>query len=92
MRKRSKILVLTVQITFISVWSFVASRFNSFVYFLFVYLMGTCLCFLCPNHIIAKVTLNRDGGGSIFHLETTMVSVLHKELGYKVEKLNYKTF
>ena len=63
MRKRSKILVLTVQITFISVWNFVASRFNSFVYFLFVYLMGTCLCFLCPNHIIAKVTLNRDGGG-----------------------------
>ena len=91
MRKRSKILVLTVQITFISVWSFGATRFNSFVYFLFVYLLGTCLCFLYPNHIIAKVTLNRDGG-SIFHLETTMVSVLHKELGYKVEKLNYKTF
>ena len=36
--------------------------------------------------------LNRDGGliwegGSLFNLETTMVSVLHKELEYKVEKL-----
>ena len=34
--------------------------------------------------------LNRDGGGSLFHLEKTMVSVLHKELEYKVEKLKYK--
>ena len=32
--------------------------------------------------------LNRDGG--LFNLETTMVSVLHKELEYKVEKLKYK--
>ena len=36
--------------------------------------------------------LNRDGGltweggGGLSHLETTMVSVLHKELEYKVEK------
>ena len=41
--------------------------------------------------------LNRDGvliweGGGLFHFETTMVSVLHKELEYKVEKLKYKTF
>ena len=80
------------QITFISVWSFGATRFNSFVYSLFIYL-GTCLCFLHPNHIIAKVTdLIGTGGGSIFHLETTMVSVLHKELEYKVEKLKYKRF
>ena len=35
--------------------------------------------------------LNRDGGGgSLFHLEKTMVSVLHKELEYKVEKLKNK--
>ena len=29
-------------------------------------------------------------GGGLFNLETTMVSVLHKELEYKVEKLKYK--
>ena len=32
------------------------------------------------------------GGGGLFDLEMTMVSVLHKELEYKVEKLKYKTF
>ena len=32
------------------------------------------------------------GGGGLFNLETTMVSVLHKELEYKVEKLKYKKF
>ena len=31
--------------------------------------------------------LNRDGGLNMFNLETTMVSLLHKELEYKVEKL-----
>ena len=35
-----------------------------------------------------------DGGlferGELFNLEKTMVSVLHKELEYKVEKLKYK--
>ena len=30
--------------------------------------------------------------GGLFNLETTTVSVLHKELGYKVEKLKYKKF
>ena len=30
------------------------------------------------------------GGGLLFNLGTTMVSVLHKELAYKVEKLQYK--
>ena len=30
------------------------------------------------------------GGGDLFHLEKTMVSVLHKELEYKVEKLKNK--
>ena len=32
------------------------------------------------------------GGGGLFNLETTMVSVLHKELENKVEKLKYKKF
>ena len=31
-----------------------------------------------------------DGDGGLFNLEKTMVSVLNKELEYKVEKLNYK--
>ena len=30
--------------------------------------------------------------GDVFNLETTMVSVLHKELEHKVEKLKYKKF
>ena len=30
------------------------------------------------------------GGGCLFNLEITMVSFLHKELEYKVEKLTYK--
>ena len=39
----------------------------------------------------------RGGGliwewGHVFNLEMTMVSVLHKELKYKVEKLKYKKF
>ena len=42
-------------------------------------------------------SVNRDGrliweGEGLFDLQTTMVSVLHKELEYKVEKLKYKTF
>ena len=32
----------------------------------------------------------RGAGGGLFNLETTMVSVVHKELAYKVEKLKYK--
>ena len=41
--------------------------------------------------------VNRDGGlfergGGLFNLETTMVSVLYKELENKVEKLKYKKF
>ena len=32
------------------------------------------------------------GGGGLYNLETTMVSVLHKELEYEVEKLKYKKF
>ena len=40
----------------------------------------------------------REGGGGLieagglFSLETSMVSVLHRELKYKVEKLKYKKF
>ena len=33
-----------------------------------------------------------ERGGGLFNLEKTMVSVLHKELEYKVEKLKYKKF
>ena len=36
--------------------------------------------------------LNRDQGLNIFNLQTAMVSVLHKELEYKVEKLKYRKF
>ena len=36
--------------------------------------------------------LNRDGRLNIFNLGTTMVSGLHKELEYKVEKLKYRKF
>ena len=32
----------------------------------------------------------RAGGGGLFNLEKMMVSVLHKELEYKVENLKYK--
>ena len=32
------------------------------------------------------------GGGGLFNFELTRVSVLHKELEYKVEKLKYKKF
>ena len=30
------------------------------------------------------------GGGGLLHLEKTIVSALHKELEYKVEKLKYR--
>ena len=33
-----------------------------------------------------------ETGGGLFNLETTMVSVLHEEIEYKVEKLKYKKF
>ena len=33
---------------------------------------------------------NIEGGGSSFNLEKTMVSVLHRELEYKMEKHKYK--
>ena len=33
-----------------------------------------------------------ESGGRVFNLEMTMVSVLHQELKYKVEKLKHKKF
>ena len=45
--------------------------------------------YLFPAHLRGEGGgLNRDGG--LFNSEKMMVSVLHKELGYKVEKLRYK--
>ena len=46
---------------------------------------------------IFQAHLRRGGGGlferrGLFNLEMTMVSVLRKELKYKVEKLKYKKF
>ena len=34
--------------------------------------------------------LKRDGGAYLMYIAKTMVSVLHKELSYKVEKLKFK--
>ena len=34
--------------------------------------------------------LKRDGGAYLIYIAKTMVSVLHKELSYKVEKLKLK--
>ena len=52
--------------------------------------------YLFPAHLrrglIETGGLFERGGGGLFNLETTMVSVLHKELEYKVEKLKYKKF
>ena len=36
--------------------------------------------------------LYRDGGLPVFNLELMMVSVVHKELEYKVDKLKNKKF
>ena len=50
-----------------------------------------------PRGLIYFKPMGRGGGGLIwegglFNLKTTMVSVLHKELDCKVEKLKYKKF
>ena len=50
---------------------------------------------LCPHGAyLLQAHLRWRGGlietGSLFNLEKTEVSVLHKELEYKVEKLKYK--
>ena len=47
---------------------------------------------LFQTHLRVGGGLNREGGliweEALFNLAKTMVSVLHKELGYKVEKFN----
>ena len=51
------------------------------------------------NPLLSPPSPFEGGGGGglferegLFNLETTVVSVLHKELEYKVETLKYKTF
>ena len=63
--------------------------------------VGSC-CSVCTHYkssIKPPKPIWRGGGGGglfkregLFNLETTMVSVLHKELEYKVETLKYKKF
>ena len=44
-----------------------------------------------PNYADSGTSGIWDGGGGLFNLaEKTMVSVLHKELGYKIKKHKYK--
>ena len=49
-----------------------------------------------PGGLFISCSFDGGGGlietGALFNLETTMVSVLHTELQYKVEKLKYKKF
>ena len=48
-----------------------------------------------PGAYLFEAHLRRglmETGGGLCNLETTMVSVLHKELQNKMEKLKYKTF
>ena len=62
-------------------------------------------CFKCdtinsllslPGDLLISSPFDGGGGliemGGLYILQKTMVSVLHKELGYKVEKLKYKKF
>ena len=49
------------------------------------------------NPLLSPPSPFEGGGGlfereGLFNLETTMVSVLHKELEYKVETLKYEKF
>ena len=45
-----------------------------------------------PGGLFISSPFEGWGGGGLFNFELTRVSVLHKELEYKVEKLKYKTF
>ena len=47
---------------------------------------------LSPPGVIYVKPIWGGGGRGLFNLETTMVSVLHKELEYKVKKLKYNKF
>ena len=44
------------------------------------------------SRAIFKIQAHLRGGGGLFNLERTMVSVLHKEEEYGVEKFKYKKF
>ena len=46
--------------------------------------------YLFQTHLVGGLIEMGGGGGGLFHLTKTMVSVLHKELEYKVQKLKYK--
>ena len=43
-----------------------------------------------PRAYLFQAHLRGGEGGGLFNLENMMVSVLHKDLEYKVEKLKYK--
>ena len=45
-----------------------------------------------PGGLFISSRFEVGGGGGLFNFELTRVSVLHKELEYKVEKLKYKKF
>ena len=45
-----------------------------------------------PGGLIYFKPIWSGGGGGLFNFELTRVSVLDKELEYKVEKLKYKKF
>ena len=65
---------------------------------------SSCSCYHVVNPLLIplggaylfRADLRGEGGGDrdrdrgLFNSEKMMVSVLHKELGYKVEKLKYK--
>ena len=46
--------------------------------------------YLFQAHLRGSLIVGSWGKGGLFNLDTMMVSVLHKELEYKVEKLKYK--
>ena len=46
--------------------------------------------YLFQAHLSEGGAYLKGGGGGLFHWEERMVSVLHKEVEYKVEKLKYK--
>ena len=55
-------------------------------------LRNTVIPLLSPRGAYLFQAHLKWGGGGLFNFELTRVSVLHKELEYKVEKLKYKKF
>ena len=47
-------------------------------------------CSNCVYYCKSSIQPPPQGGGGLFNLEKMMVSVFHKELEYKVDKLKYK--